>query len=154
MSAKSLKRFKLGRNDRSSIPKVTICEKLFVGLCVNRLELLFHYSCTSHTHLFFMYDNIYVNFSTVDNNDMKSSKRHAVFLSLIFLLKMYIKTNEILAFIATVKKVSFLHVESSSISCFVKFADFYRNVLLYLIPSLIQQVSENLKLVISSKCLF
>ena len=87
-----------------------------------------------------MYDDIYVNFSTVDNDDMKSSKRHAVFLSLIFLLKMYIKTNEILAFIATVKKVSFLHVESSSISCFVKFADFYRNVLLYLIPSLMLHV--------------
>ena len=93
-----------------------------MGLCVNRLELLFHYSCTSHAHLFCIYDDIYVNFSTVGNNDMKSSKRHAVFLSLIFLLKMYIKTNEILAFIATVKKVSFFHVETSSISCFVKFA--------------------------------
>lgn len=123
-----------------------------MGLCVNRLELLFHYSCTSHAHLFCTYGDIYVNFLTVDNNDMKSSRRHGVFLSFIFLLKMYIKTNEILAFIATVKKVSFFHVET--ISCFIKFADFYRNVLLYLIPSLIQQLSENLNLVISSKCFF
>ena len=28
-----------------------------------------------------------VNFSTFDNDDMKSSKRHVVFLSLIFLIK-------------------------------------------------------------------
>ena len=29
----------------------------------------------------------YVNFSTIDNDDMKSSKRRVTFLSLIFLLK-------------------------------------------------------------------
>ena len=37
----------------------------------------------SVTHLFCIYNDIYVNFSTFDNDDMKSSKRHAVFLPLI-----------------------------------------------------------------------
>ena len=39
------------------------------------------------THLFCIYNNIYVNFFTFDNDDLKSSKWHAVFLSFIFFKK-------------------------------------------------------------------
>ena len=41
----------------------------------------------SHTFTVDIYNDIYVNFSIFDNDDMKSSKRHAVFLPLIFLLE-------------------------------------------------------------------
>jgi len=49
------------------------------------LKLLLYYlhSFNSLTHYFFIYNDIYVNFSTFGNNDTKLSKRHLVFLSLI-----------------------------------------------------------------------
>ena len=49
------------------------------------LQLLFYYlhSFNSHKRLFFIYNDIYVNFSTFGNDDMKLLKRHVIFLSLI-----------------------------------------------------------------------
>lgn len=44
-----------------------------------------------HTHTFFVLcHDIDVNFSIFDNDDIKLLKRHAVFLSVIFLLKCFV----------------------------------------------------------------
>ena len=58
------------------------------SLHVNILKVLFYHShsCNSHTHLFCTYNVSHVNFCTFDNDDMRSSKPHVLFLSVIVLL--------------------------------------------------------------------
>ena len=50
-----------------------------------------------------------INFFTFDNNDMKSSKCRVMFLSLIFLKKMFIKIDPYWKFTRLLKLMDFRH---------------------------------------------
>ena len=66
----------------ASVENLPLGRKLSSYYCITYI-LLIH----SHTISLYIYNDIYVNFSTFGNNDMKLSKRHLVFLSLIWKFK-------------------------------------------------------------------